>query len=466
MGVNQKETSTGEMGWVWDEYAPGCRSLKRPSGRETWLFGMKWLPTVGARSRKLLLRQLRRERVRWWAGTQTGAGTVGFLPPGPKGSLRQVEGRSAALEYAVHCPAGAHMLVLQFQQTQYWVVAVSEGNVLSQTDCWVESLERVLEIEATIRQRFGSLQVVQHDLCECDLATSPVLSFLHSPSNDSRVLLRRLRSSALKKVTLLGLIAICLFVWFRQHGSETRNRSRLERPVRPEARVARSPALIEISDPAELDRVVEMWSALPIDPPGWLLERISCGWKLRSLDCRATYQRKAPGATNEHLNPVTDAGWTITPVSIDVTDATRSIAFSPYKVHVKAFGQMQVDAPTSAQLQGSWLTVLQDLSAYTYSIEVSQPTLLNDLAAEDADRLDRQESSGQSDHPVVTRSQRQIQRRVVRMSLPMRHLPRIKASPVTVRWKSLHLEVVSTETEPSRTSRLRVYLEGDLIEAS
>lgn len=472
MDVNVTATSPSASGWTWHDYAPGCRILQCAGERQYWVFGLKWLPTVGVRSRKLLLRQLHRERIRWWAGPQTGAGTVGFLPYAPKGSTRETHGLSAAVHYASQCPTGVHMLILRLQVDRYWVVAVNEGNVLSQTDCWIESQEQVQDIETAIRQRFANLQVALHDLVECDLAAAPGLAFLRVPCTDPRASLRRLRTSPAKWVVVPGLAALCLIAWMnwapsiegRRTHKESAHQQSQENPV--------DMPVVELVDPADLSRVAQVWEELPVDPPGWLLERVTCDWKLRTVDCRATYSRQAPRVTNQHLSPVAEAGWQIVPSSIDRTEAIRSLPYRPRHIRHDEFASLRTEIAGESE----WLTSLQALSAFAYSIEFSQPVLVSSLMAASStaavesrshnDEVDAREGRDRHLEFAKPLPVRPLQRRMVRLSLPLRHIVRVESLPIHVRWKSAHLEVVSPSLGLPGTTRLRAFLEGDLIDAS
>ncbi|WP_159078852.1 type 4b pilus protein PilO2 [Orrella marina] len=469
MDAIETTTSVTDPGWTWHEYAPGCRVLHCPGKRQYWVFGLKWLPTVGARSRKLLLRQLRRERIRWWAGPQTGAGTVGFLPHAPKGSIREAHGHSAAVQYASQRPVGAHMLILRLQGGRHWVVAVSEGNVLSQTDCWVDSQEQVQDIESSIRQRFINLQIDQHDLPESDLSSASALDFLRNPRADSRATLRRLRTFPAKWILLLALVTLCLIAWVRWAPSVDGRGSHRESAHHQLHIPPNEKAVIELITPADVSRVAQIWNGLPVDPPGWLLERVFCDWGLRTVDCRAIYSRQAPGVTNLHLSSVVEAGWQIVPSSIDRTEAVRSLPYRPRRLRHDELSSQ----PVEKEAGSGWLTSLQDLSAFTYSIELSQPVPVIDLiSANVADELgshSQTDGTGAYDgdgRPASSLPAQRLQRRMIRLSLPLRHLSRVESLPVLVRWKSMHLEVLSPSLEQSRTTRLRAYLEGDLIDVS
>lgn len=441
------------MTLLWREHAPGCRILQCTTHRQAWVFGLNWLPTVGARSRNLLLKQLRRESVRWWIAPDGRSGTIGFLPvaSAPSSAIKEGALRSAAVHFATLHPTGAHLVILNFGATERWAVGVSEGNVLCQTDCWVDSDEQILEIERDLRLRFNHLQVCHHKVEPVESDGDALPDFLRPSSDHKRLLLKPLKGRRHRIMAILFvLIVLVLSAVYWQHSQNTKQRSRFQR-VDSSSRVVEFDPEIELSHPGDLAQIAEIWSPLTIDPAGWLLERVTCERKSQQIDCRAAYQRQSADATNLHLDSVRPKGWAMEPVSLDRTDLTYHLRDSVRTVRVSHLDSQRLSTRTHSNL----LTDLQDLSAYTYAIEMGEMSPFLTMP-----RL----ASSQPVPGSVRQASLQIFRRTLRMSLPMREMGRVASLPHMVLWKVAHLEVVNPRLEKTSTTRLRSFLEGEVFE--
>lgn len=423
--------SAASASWRWHQYAPGCHVLELPQTGGLWVFGMRWLPTVGSRSRKLLLCQLYREKVRWWIGSLSKPGTIGFLPASQGTQIKQTRLRCAAMQFAIAHPQGVHLLRIDLDSKMHWLVAVNEGNVLSQTDSWFDDSVLADELEQSICQRFPGVRVTRCNLRTSGAGDESVLAFLADPAViSSDTYLRRLHSPWLGRiVSVRALLLLLLLAWlgWRYLDLERPDQSDLSTSGPARAAGAGDQTEVAADHRGQLVKIAAAWSSLPVNPQGWALHGVSCRIQTEMAQCRARYDRLTPGASNLALELSGFHGWSIRPISLDRTDFERMLLLDDSR---------QMDTPPD--VMASWLIQLQQVSGLTYAMNLANRGLAETTLS-----------------PAW---------RALHLTLPLRHLHRVDSLDATIRWKQIHLEVVAAHVAAPGVSRLRVHLEGDVFD--
>ena len=427
-------TASLRPGWIWRQYSSGCYLLEQGDAKTLWVFGLRWLPTVNVRSRKLLLAQLHREKVRWWTTPSVQSRTIGFLPhtESVQTARADVRLRCAAAQFALKHPQGTHLLRLTIESGLHWIVAVSDGNVLCHTDCWVDSEALADQVEQSILQRFEAVDVTRCLVAAQLPCADANLAFLLDDQTPPHVYLRRLRSPLPLRTGGLGLLVFAVFAWWAWSGEHKDELISVRGSGVDLGREGDAgPVEWRFSRPGDLGRIVHFWADLPINPKGWLLRGVSCPIDSERTTCRARYKRTSPEFSNLQLKVVEEAGWRMLPFALDQTEFIKPIAMDT--IHLP---ESQVVAGAS-----SWVIQLQQISGMTHIVDVSAPTSV---------------VSGSGAYPV----------RQLRIVLPLKHLNVIDALSLPVVWKAIHLEIADMQADKSMATRLLTYLEGELIERS
>lgn len=426
-------TSSGP-GWLWRQYSSGCHLLELGDPHTIWVFGLQWLPTVSARSRKLLLAQLHREKVRWWTTPTGRSHTIGFLPLVQASEAPKVDARlrCAAAHFALKHPKGAHLFRLTLDSGLHWIVAVSDGNVLCRTDCWFDSDSSADQLEQSILQRFDQVHVTHCVLGAESSFDDSALAFLQKDHVPAQIFMKRLRPPLPLRtagLVLIVLAASAVWVWSGQPEREMKAAHSASSGLGHEGRS--QPFEIRVSQRGDLNRIANLWADLPLSPDGWLLQGVSCPIVAEQANCHARYKRIALESSNLQLQVVEGTGWKMQPLSLDQTEFIRSLSI----------GRPRLLQESASDGKQSWLVQLQKISGLIYTVDLGAPS------------ISKSESGA---HPV----------RRIRLVLPLKHLKAIDALPIPVVWSAIHLEILDPQIHQPRTTRLLTYLEGELIDQS
>ena len=420
--------------WIWRQYAPGCYLLEASDGQTVWVFGLRWLPTISARSRKLLLAQLHREKVRWWSTPTVHSRTIGFLPLMQSTQTPRVDTRlrCAAAQFALRHPKGAHLLRLTLGRGLHWIVAVNDGNVLCQTDCWLDSDSTADQLEQSISQRFDQVHVTRCVMSEESLYADSGLDFLLDGQVPTQACLKRLRAPLPLRIGGLVLLVLAVSSWWVWSGQKARALNTEQSSIEGLNFEGQSQSFeLRVSRHGDLSRIADLWADLPINPTGWLLQGVSCPIVSEQAICRARYKRIAPDSSNLQLQAVMATGWHMLPMSLDQTEFIGSVPINPVRL---------TESRAVAQTP-SWLVQLQQISGLTYTVDLGTPL---------------PSGAGRQSHPV----------RSLRIVLPLKHLGVIDALPISVVWSAIHLEIAHVPAQQPEATRLLTYLEGELFEQS
>jgi|GEM_PF-3336297 len=430
----------------WVVHAPGCCTLQKEDGTASWVFGVRWLPTVDLKSRKLLLRQLRREKVKWWVCPSSKARTIGFLPElhDSGKAHRRPALLSAALMFALEHPEGTHLLKATFSSDVIWVVAVSDGQVLSQTDRLFECDAQAGELQESIRKRFAQSLGLDMEMSVQPGCLREALPFLYEQKNASQVLVKPLKKSSSKRLLALLLLAaiaiLALESWNKTQGQG--KAAVANRNLSAGTGLSEQVLHLALSDLSVLQTMATVWMDLPVRLNGWRLKSSHCQMKQSQAVCSASYERQSSSSSNLSFQGLERHGWKMQPLSLDRTEIVKTVPLQVKQVRVRdlPLGMTDIHGETGTS-DGGWLVRLQMASASLGAIELSQPVSI----------------PGQTG---------KYSRRSLRLAFPLRHLSTVQSLALPVLWTGAFLEIRSLSSVSPGWSVLQVQLEGVVYEQS
>jgi len=432
-------TPESQRSWSWRDAQTNTR----------WLFGMQWLPTLGAHGQRVLHRNLRLQGTVW----AVNHGQVTRLIGVQAATDTEVVNRhsaSAAVAFALTHPKGAHALCIEVVGQGVWLVACDDGCVLSQTDRWFDSLGQAQVVVQSLRERHVDLRhetlvwvahsnVAHESSDEQAISQSQVPPFLMTPAR-AACRFRRVpsgRADWLRRVMLMALglaaIGVMRWAWFSE-------------PMQPPVDQLRSAQTqqtlaMQAHSPNGLQQLWSIWHGLPVDPAGWLLQSVRCRIADAQAHCKADYQRQKPKADNQGLKRYTPVGWVFEPGSLDLASYKRVMAMPVEPLQ-----------PGLALAREDGLSELQRLSADMAALTIgssSQTTAIQAAATNDALEV--------ATLPVATL-------RSLTLRLPLRESRRLEQLLVPVRWQQVDLSVVHGAQIDKHHGYLMLDLQGDWFE--
>lgn len=403
---------------VWTDHESGAR----------WVFGMHWTPTLDRRSRILLFEQMRQHGLRWCARSGSPGELIGVVPDASVGPIDRGVA-SAAVAFARHYPNGTHAVRLLVQGQAQWVMATHDGQVLSQTDRWFDEDAPAEALLADLRQRFPDLEVQSVSWPGFETPANWTAPPWLGPQAHARARLQRLpggiRAQPLGTLLVLTVL-VALGVW--AGWSWVQSRWALHAPQLPgPTRAIDSPpkATLHAHPVAAVLEVLGQWNDLPLDPPGWALQGVSCQVLGQVARCQAVFRRLRLDTDNGVLAGFLPAGWSISAQSLNETAA---------RLEVPMQGQPIAEI---VQRQRDWMVTLQQFSQAIPFIDLGQ------THRDHADGLQRV-------RPVALR-------------LPFRHVHQLGAWTLPVRWLQIGLEVVPGAALDRHAGVLMLQLKGELF---
>lgn len=415
--------SVDEGTWCWRD----------AQTRRSWVFGMRWFPSLGNKGRRHLYRNLRHQGFAWAVTHGKTLSLVGVQPLAASNKVLR-HGLSAAAAFACAHPQGVHALCLEVTGVGVWFVAASQGCVLSETDRWFDTLEQAQMALQPLRERYDpmsyehvvwSLVADASDPAASDssVVRPSVPDFLKAkPRRDCQFHKLPAAQAAWPLWLAMGCLgAATLLVVHRLWLVPLT-------PKAPETSTARAPVqplMIRVHSSEALKAVFEAWHPLPVDPAGWVLTGVRCELTGQTLACQAAYERKQPGADNMGLAKHTPKPWQFEPQSLDHAHLRRHVALPLIAK------QPHVIATTN---QG--LTRLQQLSPQFASIAVGPERVVQSAA-------------------LVTRS--------LTLRFSLRQVKRLLRLDLPVRWKQVDLTLVQGAQIDEKQGYLMVTMQGDWI---
>ncbi len=401
--------------------------------RRSWVFGMRWFPSLGNKGRRHLYRNLRQQGFGWAVTHGKTLSLVGVQPleTTTKASRQSL---SAAAAFACAHPQGVHALCLEVTGVGVWFVASSQGCVLSETDRWFDTIEQAQMALQPLRERYDPMSyehvvwsVVADDSGATesvpDAAPLTVPDFLKaSPRKDCQFHKLPAAQAAWPLWLALGCLAAATLLvvhrlWLAPISSKE--------PVRSSTRPTVQPIMVKLHRSESLNAVFEAWHHLPVDPVGWVLSGVQCEVVGQTLSCKAAYERQQPDADNAGLAKQTPAPWHFEPQSLDQAHLRRQVALPVVSKQ-----------PNTLVTTSQGLTRLQRLSANFASIAVGPERTTGSAA-------------------LATRS--------LSLRLSLRQVKHLLTLDLPVRWKQVDLALVQGAQINERQGYLMVNLQGDWI---
>jgi hypothetical protein len=455
----------------------GSWRWRDPQTRLTWVFGMRWFPSLGNKGRRHLYRNLRQQGFGWAVTHGKSLSLVG-VPSKQTAAKPMRQTLSAAAAFACVHPQGVHALCLEVSGVGVWFVASSQGCVLSETDRWFDSLDQAQLALQPLRERHDPMTYEHVVWCVAIDAVSEAKSLdtAGAPKADSLGMVADTKETDTKEAVTTaskapvpaflrgGAHKDCqfrklpaaqsawpLFLAFGCLGAAALlvvHRLWLVPSLPPVSSQPFSPAPIKpapvkVHHPDGLDDIFTAWQDLPVDPAGWLLKGVRCPVDTQIVRCIATYERQQPDADNAGLARHTPPHWQFVPDSLDQAQLRRDLSLP--------LGNKSVSFLMST---AEGLTRMQQVSAELASASVGAPRQIS---------VQTQRQAAGTSHPSrVSGDQAPVWiKRAVAMRLALRQRAKLLALGLPVRWQQIDLLLVQGAQIDKRHGYLMVSLQGD-----
>ena len=415
-----------EQSWCWRDAKTKC----------TWVFGMRWLPSLGHKGKRHLYRNLRQQGL-IWAVTHGRALSLVGVHTQDTANKPQRQMASAAVAFAMAHPHGVHALCLQVTGIGVWFVASSQGCVLSETDRWFETLKEAQLALQPLRERHDPMryeELVRSPDCpdaEPDSVATP--PFLRAQALKA-CQFRKIPSGELTWPLFLAFGCLGLATMLVVHQLWISPKVAVDHATLTPAPTAMT---LRVHLNKRLHDLFKVWASLPVDPSGWVLQHVRCRVAGDSVSCRADYQRQKPGADNGGLASHMPSHWQFMPQSLDVASFERRL--------VLPFESRSV---TELVEYDSGLTRLQRLSAKLAALSVGSPQQINLSSPLSQSR--HLESGMHTKRALTVRLALREAAVLDRLRLPMR-------------WHQIDLSVVQGAQIDQQHGYLMVTLKGDWL---
>jgi len=315
-----------EQSWCWRDAQTKC----------TWVFGMRWLPSLGHKGRRHLYRNLRQQGMGWAVTHGRTLSLVGVqAQQTPTKPQRQMA--SAAVAFAMAHPQGVHALCLRVAGVGVWFVASSQGCVLSETDRWFQTIEEAQLALQPLRERHDPMSYDElvwspeavEGLTKTDAESASTTAPSAAPSFLCAQVIkacqfRKLPSGQSAWPLVMALVCLGLATLWVVHRlwispAVPDNRAAFTPPPNPRA------LQLKVHHNNRLRDLFDAWKSLPVDPSGWVLQRVRCRVEGESVHCHADYQRQKPDADNVGLASHMPRQWQFQPKTLDVATFERRL---------------------------------------------------------------------------------------------------------------------------------------------
>jgi len=416
------------------------------------VFGMTWLPVLGANAGRAARRVARRHRATHWVAGKGFACSVGLAQFRRRPSHGKRSLYSAAQCLAGMYPSGTFAALLHLEDIhRWWLVAVHEGAVVVRTDSLHLSEDEARSALDELRPAFPSLVL----LGQAGGSAAPSLAELAAAGGKAARLSRAGRGA-------FGLpwpawCLLCLGLLWALHGwingragSSTPDAVRMS-PAEAERAWRQAIREAARSNPVHgatgLLAVLEGFYRLPVSLEGWRLAKASCRPAGMVWHCQADYRRHDRAASNAALLKAAPMAWRVGFPSMEAAEVKWSAAavaqsFDQAALHSTLHNQRHLWSDLQA-VRPAFTTLHLGPSA---RIPIRQP----------------QDGQGQA----VPRPPGVLDyaARPLRAEGPLRSMVLLLPQAESFGWQSVTLSLHGPRDVDLRTSRLHVSLHGALYE--
>jgi len=415
------------------------------------VFGLDWTPLLGGLPEKLGQQRARAARASHFVVMGSLAAVVGYGVIRPKPSEDQGNRSdrlrphySAAAVFALAHPEGVVAAIYFIPDKGYWFVAVNTGLVLAQTDRWYATIEQADAALVALKDRFPAIQVLPFQ--DLDQANPPEWMLKHI-SPQARLLKITRHNRRLIQLTCVALcVSLSGWLWLDSQTQQPLSLAEDDSNARWQQVFERFANMHPVHHSDHLLKVISSWRQAPLSPGGWQLRQIVCEPSGMDWHCAARYLRIKKLAMSEQLDAIKPEGWVA-----EFSDFDQGILRWKVLEAASAFEPVSRAMPFK-----TWLSYLQSVTPVFQSIEIGSGStvILQAPLTEMGVALSRPASI------------QPLKRRMLAIKGPLRSMSALKGLSVTVRWRSIQLELGLTAGQGISRSELIVSLNGEVFEIS
>lgn len=290
-----------------------------PLLRSSLVFGLDWFPLISGPAGRAAYRCARQYRATHMVVAGESAAAVGVAALKLNRKERRQALNSAAQNVAQLYPVGTVALLLELGQSSHWLVAVHEGAVVARTDQLYGSELDAQEALGQLRRAYPKIDI----LGAPSTSPKPDLAAIDAASDGSTRLSPASRWHSFLPAPVqwfvLALLLILLVpqIW-RVAGSANSLKTQSVDPMAAwREAVGKQTGNVMLHGVRGTELLLDSFYQLPVNIAGWSLAQAACVPQGRQWQCRARYDRRDHGASNEHLLAKAPAGWQIEFTSID-----------------------------------------------------------------------------------------------------------------------------------------------------
>ncbi len=414
------------------------------------VFGLYWLPLIGAQASRAARRTARRYRASHVV-VSDGADAVGLAALKLERRRRKEPFYSAAQNVARLHASGTVALLLELEPACHWLVAVHEGAVIARTDTLYPSRDEAIVVLDELKQAYPHLQVLGAQKAQA----LPTLSMIAAASDVQTRLAPVSRWEPVFPgpvqwfVLALVLMLVIPRFWtvLRPADADTAPASGVDPVAAWRQAVSKATRHVTVHGVQGTQLLLHSLYAIPVRVGGWELLEVNCMAQSSAWRCRARYDRRDAKASNEHFLAKAASNWGIEFESIDrvhaawtLPEAGRPLAAQVLKTSADnerhLFSSLQSILPAFTQIQ----------LGKSQAFKIEPPRDEKNQVIERPDHI-----SGYLIRPV------QIQG-------PLRSVSLLLPYTESLSWKQVLVSVRHVDRAGIKSSRLNVSFQGDLYE--
>lgn len=411
------------------------------------VFGMDWFAILGGAVSREVRRIARQNKATHAVHVMDDAASVGV-------TALQTEKRGVVLYSAAQIVAqrfrtGAIAMVLQLDDTQWWLVAVHEGAVIARTDYVYTTEAEVEALIGQLRQAYPTLTVLD------DQASLSLSGLIENRSADAELRHVAHRNSILSRPFLTMLLAALLILVVYKALSAADVFHRRQNPTAGEIvpEVAWDAAVRNVINArwvhgaAGTHDVLSSLYAQPVKLAGWRLLHIECVARVAQWRCHADFVRHDTDASNKRFLAAAPPEWEVSFTPLDQVRVRWNLA-------PKGLRLGQAAVRMGYENERDLFSKLQSIRPALALVNIDAPEPLPVPAPHDERGQAIPKPEGLP----------QFRTRTVRIQAPLRSLALLLPYCEAMGWHRLVISM-SPHIQPDLThSRLNVSLQGVLYE--